>query len=131
VEYLFRGKRVDGNNNWVYGCLLSNGKKSFIIIPKNIRLGNNNSLGNTSVQEVIPETVGQYTGLKDKNESKIFEGDIVKLGDSKLQVIYQAPSFVMKKHKRNKTWHTFILAASERQFCEVIGSIHDNPELIN
>ncbi len=77
-EILFRGMRVDGSNNWVYGSLIKSDKECFIISPKNLKIGYNKTLSNTSVQPVIPETVGQYTGLMDKNEiDKLFEGDII------------------------------------------------------
>ncbi len=77
-------------------------------------------------------TLGQFTGLKDKNGKEIYEGDIVIISGAKqaMFVLYQPPSFVMKVSKKNKSWSEFNLAPEENQFFEVVGNIYENPELL-
>lgn len=79
--------------------------------------------------EVIPETVGQFTGLFDKNERAIFEGDIIKC-----TIIYDVgcyPRFESKIREVKYIEGCFMpLYNCERNTYEVIGNIHDNPELM-
>lgn len=121
-EILFRGKRVD-NGEWVYGHYCRYGytdKEKDYIIP--------HYASDLYAFEVIPKTVGQYTGLTDKNGTKIFEGDIVKWFSRKYTVVYKDGRFIGEKEH--------FIGVDEYEFInlygslEVIGNIHDNPELL-
>jgi hypothetical protein len=72
----------------------------------------------------------QFTGLHDRNGVEIYEGDIVSDGTSTRIVIYQAPEFVLKRTLKANTWIRFICHPDSNQYQEVIGNIHQNPELL-
>ena len=123
-EILFRGKRKD-NGKWVeghYGEYYS-GKEnvSCISISKE-------TISGSLCYDVIPETVGQYTGLTDKNGTKIFEGDILHAaqGDFVVRWSESICSFVAGEKERMRP----CMNSGTMNCCEVIGNIFDNPELL-
>lgn len=151
-EILFRGKRVD-NDEWATGYLVRGEHYIYeteitaIYPPDTIFYPNTETTG---YDRVFPETIGQYTGLTDKNGKKIFEGDILRGfaypfrdGEGKhnyyAEVVWfkNSPAFGLATHKNPKSnvvgisdgnceymedWETFLW--------EVIGNIYDNPELL-
>lgn len=135
-EILFRGKTDNGN--WVEGfycpCCFGRFPCSPAIISKE---GVDN--GWWQPEKVIPETVGQYTGLTDSNGKKIYEGDICRFrewtnGDMCWigKVYYEHQQFVISGNKNKECEMSFTLAMSRfiPENIEIIGNIHDNPELL-
>ena len=153
-KILFRGKRTD-NYEWIEGSLCTT-------IPSDedfYTISYFDFEGYYIEEKVIPETVGQYTGLTDKNGKRIFEGDIIRYSDSGEyemyleslecpeeydginfenmwtidEVVYGTainyPAFDLNRHD----WEVnglSNLTESGCYFYEVIGNIHDNPELL-
>ena len=120
-EIIFRGK---AGIEWVYGDLrhLNDGR---VAIRKD---------GEIYPYEVIPETVGQYTGLNDKNGKMIFEGDILE-GDGEYfaynhpygKVVYDGGQFLIAFDDASEDTECLGAWAND---VEVIDNIHDNPELL-
>ena len=124
-KVLFRGKRID-NGKWVEGNLFvsdTDGRTHILVGTRRV----------TIEWEVYQETIGQFTGLTDKNGKRIFEGDIVRCGTGRICKVtffispgvsgfdlvpiggFDAPP----PHK----WSLFADT-------EIIGNIHDNPDLL-
>ena len=128
-EILFRGKRAD-NGEWVEGCGIiatENWVSIFTVIDD---IDENSSEVNEI--EILPETVGQYTGLTDKNGKKIFEGDILKgcydednPEEYTVVVVFWDNGWHIQQDNRIPD----PLEEYDGRICEVIGNIHDNPEL--
>ena len=125
-EIKFRGRGAPRGKQWFYGDLDTH--TSGVCI-----------LDNDTLHAVIPETVGQYTGLKDHKGREIYEGDIVKV------MSYGEESFHVVKYMVEEDYPAFDLApvlgdgeCNSLSYClndldtriTVIGNIHDNPELL-
>lgn len=153
-EMLFRGKRKD-NGEWVYGYYVhipcgrySRDEHLIQTIKENGTIG--------LLHEIIPETLGRYTGLTDKNNKKIFEGDILKCNDNPKDLVKAVfGEFVvidLETERKIDTvigWHYEVIPTDElsktEPFCfamplttryieccsmVVIGNIHDNQEIL-
>lgn len=132
-EILFRGKRTD-DYEWIEGSLCTT-------IPSDedfYTISYFDFEGYYIEEKVIPETVGQYTGLTDKNGKKIFEGDIVvckQAINGNLIDYYVEIGFVEMKygafglHRKQGYYRPFKDWLEDYEY-EVIGNIHDNPELL-
>lgn len=137
-EILFRGKRKD-NGEWVEGNLFisdTDGKNYILLGSRRV----------TIEYEVVPSTVGQYTGLPDKNVGNIFEGDVIRadettdyaLGVVKYGLYYESYFSNEIMHIGfyvdwiEKVNNHFLRHDLGYWFpkCEIIGNIYDNPELL-
>ena len=126
-EHLYRGKTTDGNK-WMYGFFRTTTLYKEAIID---------SAHSSLSEKVIPETVGQYTGLLDHNKVKIFEGDILRTRfETVVRVFWDERTAcfgfvhigceITQADRVGKDW-TF---SALQEAAEVIGNIHDNPELL-
>ena len=121
-EILFRGKRLD-NGEWVEGFYQASPSGNHYITYI--------CAGGAHPDKVNPNTVGQYTGLCDKNGKKIFEGDILEGRDYDEEdgygvVVWDDGAFFIGNGSFSGTFYDNYYGED----FEVIGNIHDNPELL-
>ena len=119
----FRGKRLDGQG-WVYGDLLHDRGLGGDVISDVvwIRTANNQSY------QVLPESVGQWTGLVDRHGKEIYEGDVLRAISNVKEDIGAVEYDVSEAQ-----WFgakDFLGYAVAYSGAEIIGNIHDNPELM-
>jgi len=125
-EILFRGKRID-NGEWVYGghAKWKDGARLSDVI---LQTGDGLLKDDMTKWYVDPTTVGQYTGLKDKDGVRIFEGDVCVQKGERFVVVYELDRF-KAKYGQDDFGPLFLQLGSRGQ-AEKIGNIHDNPELV-
>lgn len=121
---------VDGI--WVYGNLFKNECCTRIISGITIIDGDNRILG--EITTVNPKTVGQLTGLTDKNGKEIYEGDIVKYRDTTSFVVWSLDGWEFNSYMElgGNRFYTYFdrTRGDKHEIGEVIGNIHMNPELL-
>ena len=127
-EFLLRGKRTD-NGEWVYGYYTKaryflNKKEMHIIFEPDVEAFPHCEF--TGYEEVLPETVGQYTGLTDKNGVKIFEGDIVDYISSDVIGNPKTGTIIVE----DMTDYDTMIYLNHSDELQIIGNIFDNPELL-
>lgn len=119
-EILFRAQDIK-TKEWRYGFLTKMWGEYHIVDENN----------ENSAYEVIPETVGQFTGLTDKNGKKVFEGDVVEYAGSCGEIVFveRRGSFMSREKDMNCEWLS-TLPRYGTGIMEIIGNIYDNKEIL-
>ena len=135
-EILFRGRQTD-KDKWVYGVPVKATSKdeSEILIIESVFACDEYLCRGCEFTPVIPSTVGQYTDLTDKNGKKIFEGDILRTGTRMGYILFEKGCFRFRWKNFDKYRGDFFKTCIITEYgsfrgLEVIGNIHDNPELL-
>ena len=138
-EIIFRGKRID-NGEWIEGNLLVMGD-DYWIVPnyKNASTRSTIEIIAQTIVRVEKETVGQYTGFKDKNENRIFDGDVLHCVSDDCEYDYKTKVYCCGNticvdivgQEGSYTAIDFAYDYWDNENCnvEIIGNIHDNPGL--
>jgi uncharacterized phage protein (TIGR01671 family) len=126
-KILFRGKQIVCRE-WVYGSLV-------ILKLEEEDVYRISDFAGDSILRVIPETVGQYTGLKDENGAKIFEGDIARYSNGETYEVFfstganspERAGFCLRDNRGYL--YDYCWVRRTYSFLEVIGNIYDNSEI--
>lgn len=129
----FRGMNTDGE--WVYGFLFElsfDGYPITCIGTEPLSANDYSEIYKSCYEEVIPETVGQYTGLKDKNGQEIYEGDVLRDNESTVIVKFVDGGFSVDYKTIGGKWRNYsdLFDYLDDYEGEVIGNIYENPERI-
>lgn len=122
VTIKFRGKRLD-NKKWEYGDLVHDNRGCCYVFPL--------LAGTFGIEyKVDPDTVGQFSTLRDKNGKEIYAGDILKAGEGKdlleVRFVRGVFAFLWNGDLDNE----FPCNAPTQEWATVVGNIHDNPEMM-
>lgn len=123
-ENKYRGRRLD-NGEWVIGHLVKMWGEWHILNSDNVN----------TAYPVEPATIGQYTGLKDKNGKEIYEGDVMRFitefGETMTsEVAFMNGFFYIQGEEEDDDDIYGITYAVKSMNAEIIGNIHDTPELL-
>lgn len=125
-DIIFRGKQTD-NGDWVYGVPTKDGHGETVMVEENTFKCDEYNCRSANCLYVDENTIGQYTGLTDKNGKRIFEGDIVKIKGKTRYIFYGSSGF---RHTNYGEYADTLENVFTVVDCEVIGNKIDNPELL-
>jgi hypothetical protein len=123
-EILFRGKTLD--DMWLLGCGCFVDQTGRAMLAK-IMPVNGIAINRPMIFEVEPETLGQYTGLKDKNGIRVFGGDILAYNNLFSEVVYDSRHAMFIVKNGDVFW---LLGDTIADGHVVVGNIWDNPDLV-
>jgi len=144
--YKFRAKSLEGEHNWVYGYLVvADAKDEFgyclpnqsFIMSGELFWGTifddwakpSKQIKGKEIYKVKAETIGMYSGFRDKKGNEVYHGDIIERGDKRRGVVFYAEGcFQVKWCADSDIW--LLKSVKENFDFEVIGNIYDNPELV-